>query len=331
MIGISPIAGPTPACKLCETKSTDPNFLLFVQFGTALSPSKRQRIEQYINDVIYPQHQPSSRKRGRHDYDYESEYSDYSSSYDRRKRQRTANGYRQSAQSSDSPTLVIYDPEAGFSLDTTTDTLDAPLDYKHGVTAILGADATGLGNPCFNCSIPGHEMRDCPWPLDHDKIEANRLEFKDKRGVGPFDSRLYLVVEEEKRRDEMRQKFRPGQMSEELREALGLREGEVAPFVKSMRYAGYPPAYLGSSEGQDPMEARPRDVPPPTPLLKIYDSIEELVNEPAQKTKTIAAAAAADDGEDGAISDDEEGAITDDDDDEGAIDEALRSHRGIFL
>ncbi|ORX68145.1 hypothetical protein DL89DRAFT_294084 [Linderina pennispora] len=329
MICTTPDAGSASACKLCETKAVDPNFLLFVQFGSALSASKRQKIEQYINAVIYPRQQPSSRKRSRYDYDYDysydSEYSDYSN-YNRRKRQRTANGYRQIAQSNGSSTLVVYDQNAGFTLDTTTDVLDTPLDYTHGVTSVLGASAGGLGNPCFNCSIPGHELRDCPWPLDNDRIEASRLEFKDKKGIGAFDSRLYLAVEEGRRLDGMRQRFRPGQMSERLREALGLGEDEVASFVVSMRYAGYPPAYLGSFEGQDPMEARPREVPPPTPALKVYDGIEdhssELDQAAAIKLHDPDHNSATGGGEKDVITDDEEEGAISDDEEEGAIDDA---------
>ncbi|KAJ1965005.1 hypothetical protein GGI12_001065 [Dipsacomyces acuminosporus] len=136
-----------------------------------------------------------------------------------------------------------------------------------------------MGNLCFNCSMPGHELRDCPMPLDRDTIEANRQVFKDK-GSGQFSGRFYLAVEDEKHADRMCKKFKPGQeLSEELMLALGLVHGEneIPEYIESMYYNGYPPAYLGMEEGQDPMTARgPQlDLAPPTPDLKVYDNAEE--------------------------------------------------------
>ncbi|KAJ2843169.1 hypothetical protein J3B02_005352, partial [Coemansia erecta] len=127
-----------------------------------------------------------------------------------------------------------------------------------------------LGNLCFNCSLPGHEIRDCPMPPDKERIEANRNTFNDK-GSGQFNSRLYLCFEEEKHMEDMRRKYMPGQrLSQQLSEALGLEhENDIPEYIERMYHFGYPPAYLGISEGQDPLAARLESVskPPPTPSL----------------------------------------------------------------
>ncbi|KAI8324872.1 hypothetical protein GQ54DRAFT_295866, partial [Martensiomyces pterosporus] len=296
------VAEPAPqtACRLCETIKVAPDFLVFLQFGPHLQRSKRQSIERYIHQILYsePAHSSaryernSSRKRRR--YNNSDSYGEYSNGYGDSDYDddvfEEGNGRRQ-RDSGEAPlkthgcesTLVFCDKTTGYTLDTSSDAYtDDKIDYEHGTKAIIGltngsAAAAAMGNACFNCSMPGHELRQCPMPLDQERIETNRQAFKDK-GPGQFNGRFYLAVEEEKHMEELRKRFRPGEeLSEALRVALGVEGGGVPEFVESMYYYGYPPAYLGSERGQDPMAARraEKELVPPTPELKVYDDAED--------------------------------------------------------
>ncbi|KAJ2789089.1 Zinc finger CCHC domain-containing protein 8, partial [Coemansia helicoidea] len=144
----------------------------------------------------------------------------------------------------------------------------------------LTADSRqALGNPCFNCAMPGHELRDCPMPVDEDRTDANRRAFREK-GPGQFSGRLYLAVEDERRAGEMRERLRPGlPLSAELCEALGLKSSDEVPaYINNMYMYGYPPAYLGHDVGQDVLQARSVATlqPPPTPTLHIYHDADDF-------------------------------------------------------
>ncbi|KAJ2387779.1 hypothetical protein GGI23_006199 [Coemansia sp. RSA 2559] len=161
--------------------------------------------------------------------------------------------------------------------------------------------------------MPGHEVRDCPMPIDKRQVDANRKAFKDKE-LGQFNSRLYVVVEEEKHTEEMRRKYRPGlPLSSDLCNALGLKSVDDTPeYVDSMYYYGYPPAYLGSDPDQDPMSARGKSKPEASPNiapLRVYNDAKDYEPE-------------SDDGasdEDAKLEKDAED--NEDSDEEGAIDE----------
>ncbi|KAJ2892440.1 hypothetical protein GGI21_005610 [Coemansia aciculifera] len=172
----------------------------------------------------------------------------------------------------------------------------------------------------------GHELRNCPKPLDRETIEANLSAFKGRK-QGQFNSRLYLVVEEEKRANEMRQRIRPGQpLSQELREALGLeRDDDVPEYVQSIYHHGYPPAYLGSTPHQDPLLTRDEAAihpGPSTPMLEVFSEDVDYAGEPEadieDPSASVAIKDAASGDEEGALSESEEGALS-----EGEVDDEL--------
>ncbi|KAJ1821915.1 hypothetical protein LPJ75_000601 [Coemansia sp. RSA 2598] len=218
--------------------------------------------------------------------------------------------------------LVFYGKDAGFDIDTTADdVLDSRVQYERSTSAVVGmARDSLLGNLCFNCSLPGHEIRDCPMPPDKERIEANRSAFN-ARASGQFNGRLYLCVEEERHIEDMRKKYLPGQpLSQQLSEALGLQnEDDVPEYVGRMYHFGYPPAYLGSSAEQDPLAAaKPDDEvstpPPSTPPLIVYNETADYEKQLDQAKATDAAGGSereasphADPGDS-----DEEGAISED-------------------
>ncbi|KAI7834996.1 hypothetical protein BX661DRAFT_168177 [Kickxella alabastrina] len=273
----------TRKCGLCKTI---PDFQLYLQFGPSVDRSTRLKIERYIKNSLSSSgprsttadHLPMpGRKRRRYNDD----------AYD--------DGHNADADADrgvDSGlSIAFYDQNAGFDLDTTADDAFCQgIDYERGTNEIIGLHSdANMGNLCFNCSMPGHELRDCPTALDNDRIQANRDAFKE-RGSGQFNSRLYLAVDDEKRMEEMRKSILPGQpLSLELREALGLCHGEeeeaggyVPEFIERMYLHGYPPAYLGTKAGEDPMCARAMhlspSIRPPTPQLHIYNDAADYEN-----------------------------------------------------
>ncbi|XP_066595481.1 zinc finger CCHC domain-containing protein 8 homolog [Prorops nasuta] len=84
---------------------------------------------------------------------------------------------------------------------------------------------------CFNC-LGNHNMRDCPEPRNREAITKNRNKNNSKM------SRYHLEDE---------QKFGhlvPGQISSQLRKALGLKDNQLPKHIYRMRVLGYPPGWL---------------------------------------------------------------------------------------
>ncbi|KAJ2722472.1 hypothetical protein GGI07_003308 [Coemansia sp. Benny D115] len=320
-------------CGLCQAI---PGFLLHIQFGTGVKRSTRLRIERYIKNTLFSSEaQPDSsrslapaRKRRRHEYESERERDDV----DSRDSRVHAEDERQEHESQQHGlSITLYDQHAGFDLDTTgDDAIGARIDYDRGTNEIVGLGSKAmleLGNLCFNCSMPGHELRNCPMPPDSERIEANKRAFMEK-GPGPFNGRLYTSIEDDKHTEHMRQKYAPGQpLSSELREALGLEsDTQVPAYIESMYIFGYPPAYLGKDEKQQPLLVRAERLPPapPTPVLHVYndpgDYIDDAgdiddtdhrtqIEEPSSPIQKVDSQVAVE--ENGSADSDEEGAISD--------------------
>ncbi|GFY37799.1 zinc finger CCHC domain-containing protein 8 [Trichonephila inaurata madagascariensis] len=83
---------------------------------------------------------------------------------------------------------------------------------------------------CFNC-LGDHHMKDCPEKIDRLKVAANRKD---------------LLVENSARyhEEEMKNSVKPGILSNETRQALGLKDNQLPPYVYRMRVIGYPPGWL---------------------------------------------------------------------------------------
>ncbi|KAJ2553412.1 hypothetical protein EV175_002950 [Coemansia sp. RSA 1933] len=304
----------------CGRCSAEGDFLLYLKFGRNLSSNVRLCIERYIRRALRSEHTPADarysrtpRKRRRYENSYTERrrieryssdargmdrYSDDENSNDDYaapiKRKRTLEDYGEGGDSimHSTSTLVMYGEDAGFDLDTTrgNDSDMDHIEYRRGTREILGLPVDPMqnqGNVCFNCSMSGHEIRDCPTHIDKRQVDANRKAFKEKE-LGQFNSRLYIVVEEQKHTEEMRKRFRPGlPLSSELRKALDLKgEDDTPEYVDSMYYYGYPPAYLGSDPAHDPMSARDYSGPKPlshqphspTPL-RVYNDAEDYKSE----------------------------------------------------
>ncbi|KAM4051485.1 zinc finger CCHC domain-containing protein 8 [Anomaloglossus baeobatrachus] len=99
---------------------------------------------------------------------------------------------------------------------------------------------------CFNCGSEEHQMKDCPKPRDLAHISMKRKEFNDacaESGNQNYQQRYH--VEEVAERFG---KYKPGIISEELQEALGISDRHLPPFIYRMRQLGYPPGWLKDAE-----------------------------------------------------------------------------------
>uniref|UniRef100_A0A1A9X4Y3 CCHC-type domain-containing protein n=1 Tax=Glossina brevipalpis TaxID=37001 RepID=A0A1A9X4Y3_9MUSC len=87
------------------------------------------------------------------------------------------------------------------------------------------------GGACFNCGATEHGLKDCPLPRD-----AKRIRIAKK--CMPKTERYHADV------GQCFAHMRPGCISDNLREAMGLKRGELPFMFYRMRYLGYPPGWL---------------------------------------------------------------------------------------
>ncbi|KAM5199560.1 zinc finger CCHC domain-containing protein 8 [Hipposideros larvatus] len=99
---------------------------------------------------------------------------------------------------------------------------------------------------CFNCGSEEHQMKDCPMPRNAARISEKRKEFMDACGETNnqnFQQRYHAEEVEERFG-----RFKPGVISEELQDALGVTDKSLPPFIYRMRQLGYPPGWLKEAE-----------------------------------------------------------------------------------
>ncbi|XP_074868804.1 zinc finger CCHC domain-containing protein 8 isoform X2 [Carettochelys insculpta] len=102
---------------------------------------------------------------------------------------------------------------------------------------------------CFNCGSEEHQMKDCPKPRNPTRISEKRREFMEACGEASnqnFQQRYHAEEVEERFG-----KFKPGTISEELQDALGVTDKSLPPFIYRMRQLGYPPGWLKEAELED--------------------------------------------------------------------------------
>uniref|UniRef100_A0A9J7ZV32 Zinc finger, CCHC domain containing 8 n=1 Tax=Cyprinus carpio carpio TaxID=630221 RepID=A0A9J7ZV32_CYPCA len=94
---------------------------------------------------------------------------------------------------------------------------------------------------CFNCCSEDHQLRDCPEPKDMARINEKRKEFSQNSNQS---NQRYHAEEVEERFA----KYKPGILSQELLDALGINTKTLPPFIYRMRELGYPPGWLKEAE-----------------------------------------------------------------------------------
>ncbi|XP_066465926.1 zinc finger CCHC domain-containing protein 8 isoform X1 [Tiliqua scincoides] len=89
-------------------------------------------------------------------------------------------------------------------------------------------------------------MKDCPQPRNSARINEKRKQFLDacgEAGNQNFQQRYHADEVEERFG-----RFKPGIISEELQDALGVNDKTLPPFIYRMRQLGYPPGWLKEAE-----------------------------------------------------------------------------------
>lgn len=90
-------------------------------------------------------------------------------------------------------------------------------------------------NSCWNCDGE-HAMRDCTEPRNFNKVRQNRAKFTGKT------ERYHVDV------TQRFGTFVPGEISNDLRKALGLHRNELPLHIYRMRELGYPPGWLENAK-----------------------------------------------------------------------------------
>ncbi|KAB1255821.1 Zinc finger CCHC domain-containing protein 8 [Camelus dromedarius] len=112
---------------------------------------------------------------------------------------------------------------------------------------ILVLNSADMPKPhCFNCGSEEHQMKDCPMPRNAARISEKRKEYLDACGETNnqnFQQRYHAEEVEERFG-----RFKPGVISEELQDALGVTDKSLPPFIYRMRQLGYPPGWLKEAE-----------------------------------------------------------------------------------
>ncbi|XP_043571701.1 zinc finger CCHC domain-containing protein 8 [Chiloscyllium plagiosum] len=91
---------------------------------------------------------------------------------------------------------------------------------------------------CFNCGSTEHHLKDCPKPRDLARISEKRKEFMTMASDSPHSG------SQQRYHAERFERFKPGVLSVELKEALGMTDETLPPFIYRMRQLGYPPGWL---------------------------------------------------------------------------------------
>ncbi|NXA49733.1 ZCHC8 protein, partial [Nothocercus julius] len=99
---------------------------------------------------------------------------------------------------------------------------------------------------CFNCGSEEHQMKDCPKPRNAARISEKRKEYLE--ACGEASNQNYQQRYHAEEVEERFGKFKPGVISGELQDALGVTDKSLPPFIYRMRQLGYPPGWLKEAE-----------------------------------------------------------------------------------
>ncbi|KAI5478798.1 hypothetical protein MNV49_004624 [Pseudohyphozyma bogoriensis] len=110
---------------------------------------------------------------------------------------------------------------------------------------------------CFNCSSPDHISSQCPWARNPALQAANRKAFAEDHPNAGEGAKLGGETEK-MRMVGFVERFKPGVVGSELREALGfsrgLQEGIEWPWFERFELWGYPPGWEIEEGETDPMD-----------------------------------------------------------------------------
>lgn len=103
---------------------------------------------------------------------------------------------------------------------------------------------------CFNCGSYNHSLSDCSKPRNNAAVNSARKQFLSKKSqtAGPRVPTRYYQESPGGKFDGLK----PGALSAETKELLGIGELDPPPWLNRMRELGYPPGYLGLEEEDQP-------------------------------------------------------------------------------
>ena len=95
---------------------------------------------------------------------------------------------------------------------------------------------------CFNCLATNHRVTECPIKVDDERIRIHRKIFTNQSMQAHEQAELFSTRYTSDSKDN--RGFAPGKISAELRQALGVRDNQLPPFIYLMRELGYPTGWL---------------------------------------------------------------------------------------
>jgi zinc finger CCHC domain-containing protein 8 len=97
---------------------------------------------------------------------------------------------------------------------------------------------------CFNCLSINHRVQECPVRIDQERIEFNKNQFTSQSQQSQEQAQLFSTRYTSDLDSKSNRGYVPGKISDQLREALGLKPNQIPPFIYIMREYGYPPGWL---------------------------------------------------------------------------------------
>ncbi|XP_037633645.1 zinc finger CCHC domain-containing protein 8 isoform X1 [Sebastes umbrosus] len=239
-----------------EDVNMDGPALQILYTNNIISKLCRQEIEDCICSVILNHQKPSNEKK---DSIYQMKPQNSAFALDEDPQKSSTSSVRTTTEAFKVVGSVLY--FTTFSVDKLgqplvndnpqlTDGWDVPT-YQQVFNQVVGTDGQDVEMKerrpkatCFNCGLSGHQLRDCPKPKDMAAINERRKEFNQSSNQGMQSNQRYHADEVEERFA----KYKPGVMSEELLEALGIDGTTLPPLIYRMRQLGYPPGWLKEAE-----------------------------------------------------------------------------------
>ena len=104
---------------------------------------------------------------------------------------------------------------------------------------------------CFNCLSISHRVSECPVRIDQKRCDLHRNYYHSQTQQAQGQSQLFANRYTSDLNANSYRGFRPGRISDELRDALGISSNQLPPFVYIMRKLGYPTAWLVEAQVKD--------------------------------------------------------------------------------
>ncbi|CAF0835171.1 unnamed protein product [Brachionus calyciflorus] len=95
---------------------------------------------------------------------------------------------------------------------------------------------------CFNCLATNHRVTECPVKIDDERIRIHRKIFASQSVAANEQAELFSTRYTSDSKDN--RGFTPGKVSSELRQALGIKDNQLPPYIYLMRELGYPIGWL---------------------------------------------------------------------------------------